>query len=265
MAELKNILEELRGVSNAGMDKTASAEQAAPKLSAAQDELQKALSSALTSVEKTAAPAQEKAASATDELTKIAQDLANADQEALTKEANLFGACVMDGFVARGRQYGLEIDQTDKTASAEQQPTPAELEKWAKENPEEFRRQYQQGYVEGEQMLKDAQAQDLQKLASTPEGQEAIRNFNTAYEQTAQELQKLASTPEGQEKVAAFQKGYQDTMAQLNTIAQSEGGAEKLASVQEGFKDGTEQIEKLAEDYYTRGYNDTAALLNAGS
>lgn len=77
-------------------------------------------------------PSNEKKASNTPvaDLTKLAAETANAEHEALVKEAHLYGAAVADGFIARLGQYN---EAADKVAS--QQPTGVspQLEKQAAE------------------------------------------------------------------------------------------------------------------------------------
>lgn len=251
--ELKNVLNQLKSAGGKTMQKTASAET--PKTSAAHTELFQALNAALATVDKTAAE-QVKTASATDELTKIAQNLAAADQEALVKEAQLYGAAIMDGFVARGAQYN---EQFGKTASAV--PTEQEFLAWAQQNPEEFRKHAAAGFTAGSASLQQQQEAQLNKLASTPEGQALLDSYNQGYQATVEQLEKLASTPEGRDKIASFQQGYQDTAAQLAEIANGPEGQEKLAAMRQGFEEGSQLVTKLAGDYYARGFNDTVELL----
>jgi len=259
--ELKNVLNQLNAA-GASHTKTASAgTPPASKTAAAQKELVAALGSALGTAGNATAEKTAGDHSASTALTKIANDLAAADKEAIVKEANVYGAALMDGFVARGMQYGLSLDGTEKTAASEE-PTQADFEKWAQANPEEFARQFQAGHNAVTEQIKTAQAAEWEKWASTPEGQREIAAYNMKQAQDTAVLEKLASTPEGQEKLASVQQGYVDTMQQLEKIASGADGQEKLAAVQQGFVDGSAAIEKLAADYYTRGYNDTVALLN---
>ena len=245
--ELANVLNALKKSSGSSMQKTASADTT--KTKTAQSELYTALTSALASVDKTAA-AQTKTASASDELTKIAQDLAGADQEALIKEAQLYGAAVMDGFVARGMQYNAPSNE--KVASV--QPTQAERQAWAMQNPAEYQKLATAGQAAGER-------KQLEKLAATPEGRDTINSFNQGYHTTMAEVTKLASTLEGQDKLASFRQGFEETMGQLAQAASGPNGQEKLAAVRQGFSDGTQTITKLAEDAYVRGFNDTVTLM----
>lgn len=114
---------------NGGSQKTASAETApaaatTTKVAASSetgtpsgDRLKQALAAAITS----SAPAVEKQAAAPavgsplDGITKMAGDLANAEHEALIKEAHLYGQAVADGAMAR---FGQWNDVLNKTAAA---------------------------------------------------------------------------------------------------------------------------------------------------
>lgn len=76
-------------------------------------------------------PTEKKASSAPiADLTKLAADTAAAEHEALVKEAQLYGASVCDGFMARLAQYN---DAAEKVASQQPAPTavPPHLEKQA--------------------------------------------------------------------------------------------------------------------------------------
>lgn len=261
MAELTNILNSLKSIGGNGMEKTA-AVPPTEKVSNAEQDLVKALNNALASAgEKTASSGNGKDTSATAELLKVASDLASADREGLMKEAELFGSAFADGCMTRLAQYDASIlAEGEKTASADG-ITEAEFEKWAQENPEEFRQHFEAGYKEAEAEIAQAQQAELEKLASTPEGREKLAAFEREYNETAAQLQKLAESEGGREKIAAFQQGYADTIAQLEKIASEPEGQEKLAALRAGFAHGSEMVEKLASDYYTRGYNDTVELL----
>jgi len=261
MAELNSILSTMKEIGKSGLEKTANDKGNPGAKTAAEEELNTALKDALNAATKTASEGTTKTASATDELTKIANDLAGADKEALTKEAHLFGASFADGCMERLAQYDASVVMggEEKVAS---DISEEEFEKWAQENPEEFRRNFEAGLAEGQELVKQAQTEELEKLASTPEGQEKIAAFNEGYEKTAQDLEKLASTAEGQEKLASFGQGYGDAMQQLTSLASEEGGAEKIAALRSGYVEGTKLTEKLASDYHARGYNDTIGLLN---
>jgi hypothetical protein len=105
------------------------------------------------------------------DLTKIAAKLASAEQEALIKEAELYGAAVCDGFMARMNNYqssgvkvaafsGQDNDYDSEMAKLAMelgyQETKAELEKIASQA-------YNQGY--SEVMNQAAPSQGMQKQA----------------------------------------------------------------------------------------------------
>lgn len=84
--------------------------------------------------EATAAPAattEKKAASAPiADLNKLASDAANSEHEALVKEAQLYGAAVADGFMARIAQYN---DAAEKVASQAPQAAPPDTRQLEKQ------------------------------------------------------------------------------------------------------------------------------------
>jgi len=264
MAELNNILNSLKGIGGNGMQKTAAAQPTAEKVSAAKQNLVTALNSALASAgEKTASSygRNGKDTSATAELLKVAGDLATADREGLMKEAGLFGGAFADAVMHRLAQYDAAVLGGGEKTASDEDVTQEEFEKWAQANPEEFQRNFEEGYKEAAAKLQAAQRAELEKLASMPGGREKIAAFEQGYNDTIVQLEKLASTPEGHEKIASFQKGYADTLVELEKIASTSDGAEKIASLRAGYAHGTQMVEKLASDYYTRGYNDTVTLL----
>jgi hypothetical protein len=97
-------------------------------------------------------------ASPIDDLTKLAASVVADEHEATVKEAQLYGASVCDGFMARLAQYDAAAQKhagmlPEKTASA----TPDTFEKFASENPEIVREAHDLGYEQTNQ--------DLHKLA----------------------------------------------------------------------------------------------------
>lgn len=101
--ELSEILNSLSGTS--GTEKTASVTNS----------LSDAIDAALSSTtEKTASY---NGATPADDLVKIAQDISNAEQDALLKEAHLYGRAVADGFAARMSQYEVSNTSLTKTSS----------------------------------------------------------------------------------------------------------------------------------------------------
>lgn len=256
--EIKHILADLEGLGTNGVEKTASAEKVQPvKTSSARDKLVSALDTALAPQpsEKTAAVS----GSATGELVKMAESLANSESEALTKEAHLYGAAVADGFMARLGQYGeaTQGEQPTKVASASGVPTEDDFEKFASENPDLTKQAMELGYLHGKQQIEelkkeafaqgfgDAQTQ-IEELSKTAAGREELARIS-------KELTKQASTPQQ----------TNDLSGAFNKLAETSEGQEKLAAIRQGYTDGMAEIEKTATDCFNRGYHDTVELLRA--
>jgi len=88
-----------------------------------------------------------------DELTKLAADVVTTEHESMVKEAQLYGASVCDGFMARLAQYNeaasrLAPDVPTKVAGAVDT-----FEKFAAENPELVQDAYTLGYTQAKQKL----------------------------------------------------------------------------------------------------------------
>lgn len=179
-----------------GGEKTASAPApvaaptgSAPSSSDAGERLKQALKEA------TAPEAQAKTASAqspVEDLTKIAADLSKAEHEAITKEAQLYGAALCDGFMARAAQYKEAAEKA--AAAAPQLPTKVanandgSFEKFAAENPELVKEAAELGYA--------TTMQQLEKLAEAA----YAKGWNT----TVQQIHKAASD--------CFVAGFKDTL-----------------------------------------------------
>jgi hypothetical protein len=210
--EIENILSQLKGISNTGMSKVASAEKPAQKKEAeAQKELLSSLSSALnkTGSEKKAS----ESSSAPAELMKLATDMAGAEQEALVKQAHMYGAAVADGFVSRLGQYQAASTKVAAVKTAEDKvPTKEEWNKFAEENPELIKQAMALGYHDAQEQIAQMQqpTDQLQKLASTPEGREKLAAFKQGYEETVKEAVKLAED--------CSVRGYQDTIKVLQAL-----------------------------------------------
>jgi hypothetical protein len=178
-----------------GGEKTASAPApaaaqtgSAPSSNDAGERLKQALKEA------TAPEAQAKVAgtpSPVEDLTKIAADLSKAEHEAITKEAQLYGAALCDGFMARAAQYK---EAAEKAAAAAPQPTKTaaandgSFEKFAAENPELVKEAAELGYA--------TTMQQLEKLAEAA----YAKGWNT----TVQQIHKAASD--------CFVAGFKDTL-----------------------------------------------------
>ena len=138
--------------------------------------LESALDAAL-SMDKTASAYNNEGSSPSGDLVKIAQKLADAEQLALVKEAEMYGAAVCDGFIARMGEHesnGVKVASFGESNVDEilvkqamelgYRETRNELEKLAQQS---FSEGYdeaekiasaalQQGYAEGQQMIKVA-------------------------------------------------------------------------------------------------------------
>jgi len=251
--ELNEIMNQIKGTSTDGLQKTASAPAPSAKTAGARDKLLDALNDVLTPAEKTAT-AQPASKSATGELVKMATDLANSESAVLAKEAQMYGAAVADGFMARLGQYETAVANepvpTLKTASADGVPTQAEFEKFASENQDLVKQAIDLGYLHGktqieqlkvaafEQGYADTQVQisELQKTAAGQTQLQKVAAEVNSENQLAVELEKLGETPEGREKLAEIKRGYSDTMTELT---------------------------KMAGDTFDRGYGDTISVIRA--
>ncbi len=125
-----------------------------------------------------------------EDLTKIAADLSKAEHESITKEAQLYGAALCDGFMARAAQYK---EATDRAAVHAPQPTKvandASFEKFASENPELVKEAADLGF--------NTTRAQLEKLAEAAYAQ----GWNT----TVQQIHKSACD--------CFVAGFKDTLA----------------------------------------------------
>ncbi len=145
------------------------------------DALRQATAPAAPVAEKTAAAAP---TSPVGDLVKTAERIATAEHEALTKEAQMYGAAVCDGFMARMSQYNEAAEKVaasmPKTAAAQAPVAPAasdvSFDKFAAENA------------------------DLVKQAA-----------EVGYERTMGQLEKLAA--------AAYEKGYNETVEHVYKCA----------------------------------------------
>jgi hypothetical protein len=257
--ELKNILADLQGIGGDGMSKSAS--DGAPKgrnekTASARDELVGALNDVLKPAPppaqtKTAADAQP----AQDGLDKMAAAITGSEGELLVKEANIYGAAVADGFMARIGQYEgatAGMQPTTKIASADGVPTEEEFNKFASENPDLVKQAMELGYHHGR-----AQIEELKKVA-----------FAQGYRDASAEIEELSKTAAGREKLAALAADLEKQASAedgnvFQKLAATPAGREKLAAAQQGYRDTAAEIEKTANDCFERGYRDTVGLLRA--
>lgn len=167
--ELSSILDALSDNPSDQLTKTAS-----EVTQSHSNKLESALDAAL-SMDKTASFAETQQSSPSEDLVKIAQKLADAEQLALIKEAEMYGAAVCDGFIARMGEHesngvkvasfgGADVDEVLVKQAMElgYRQTQMELEKLANQA-------YAAGYSETEKLAHDTHARDQEeatKIAS---------------------------------------------------------------------------------------------------
>lgn len=179
--EIKTIMQRLQASQNDdGGIKTASDRSGQAPATTLQDQLRASLA-AVTSGDNTktaAASPRASASSPTGDLLKLASDLSNAEDEALVKQAQIYGAAMCDGFMARYGQYesaaqDTHVPATVKSASADD----ADFEKFASANPELVKEAFDLGYQRKmDELTKEAQA-----------------SMEQGYNDTMNEIHKLAS------------------------------------------------------------------------
>jgi hypothetical protein len=182
IAKILNRLEASEQAATAGVKTAAdrSTEPAAPTADALRNELRQALS--VVTTEKTAAaqtgPSQQTPVGG---LVKMASDLVDAEEEALMKQAQVYGAAICDGFMARYAQYEQAANEVApapaKTAAAQPAQVDGDFQKFAQENPELTKEAFDLGYR--------TKMAELQKQAD--------ERFQAGYEDTMQEVHKVAS------------------------------------------------------------------------
>lgn len=128
-------------------------------------------------------------ASPIEDLTKIAADLSKAEHEALTKEAQMYGAALCDGFMARAAQYQEATDKLAPTKTAAVAGGTGDFEKFAAENPDLVKEAAELGYA--------STMGQLEKLAEAA--------YAKGWNDTVEQIHKTAS--------AAFIAGFKDTAA----------------------------------------------------
>ncbi len=143
------------------------------------------------------APQQTKIASAggdaSDHLLKMASDMANAEEQALTKQATMLGAAMCDGFMTRFAQF--------EEAAGNVSPSPQSMKTAA----------VQQHADVGLEMIKQAAADPaFEKFAS--ENPDLVKEaFDMGYQQTMDGMVKQAE--------AEYEQGFNETMDTVHKVA----------------------------------------------
>ena len=170
--KLSDALAKINGAAEKTAHVSAPAASAAAPSNDIADRLRVALKEA-TAPEATKVAAQ---ASPVDDLVKIAADLSRSEHDALVKEAQLYGAAVCDGFMARASQYN-EAAATLSSQSASKTAADGSFEKFAAENPVMVKEAAELGYTTA--------AGQLEKLAEAA--------YDKGWNDTVVQIHKLAS------------------------------------------------------------------------
>jgi len=188
--EIQQIMKRLDNERTAAADsiKTAAHNRSTPITG---DALRQALRDTLATAEteKTAAAT---AATPQGDLLKMAEDISAAEQEAMSKMAQVYGAAMCDGFMARFASYedaaGQVAPPAQKVASAPAGHDEAvEMIKAASDDPA-----FQKFASENPQMVKEAVDLGYQRTMDALVKQ-ANDEFNQGYNETMEEVHKLAS------------------------------------------------------------------------
>jgi hypothetical protein len=167
--ELSQILNSLSG----GSEKTASDNTQSKSSRSLESALDRALNSPMSktaSVRGNSGPVED--------LTKIASRLATAEQEALIKEAELYGAAVCDGFMSRMNDYDTSSIKTAGYYGED------DFEKFASHNPDLARHAMELGYRETK-----AELEKIAQVAYTQGYSDTMQGFSkeASYEKIAAE------------------------------------------------------------------------------
>lgn len=184
---LDSILSDLAKIDSDGVEKVASAPS---KTDSAKSELVDVLKRAEAATKAASAKTASATGKPVDDLKKVASDLADAKGEALRKEAELYGAAVADGFVARLQQF--EASAT-KTASSQIDS----LQKLAEAHPDLVA-----------QAIEVGQQGAMEHLAND---EDFFKSASAGYADTMEEIEKVASD--------CFGQGYEDAKNVLNQVA----------------------------------------------
>jgi len=230
--------------------------------------------------------APERAASPVGDLQKIASDIAEAEEDAIVKEAHLYGQSVCDGFMARLSLYEKAADELGpesfgKTAAAHQPMfsdpdgntyTPAEIQAalhggqtekhagYAGVEPEAH--ELAQGIVKeaAEAGYDVSHDEALEKVAQEAYGV----GYNDTMEKCAAMVaeQGYADTMEKAAEVA-YNQGFEDLLEKAAEVLQASGQHEAVQALEKAaFESGYEDaLEKIAGSAYEQGINDLNGLV----
>lgn len=192
--EIGKIMQRLNESRNADQGVKTASDNTSKKASVNADELRTALRETIAS-----APSTEKTASVatpqsdpTGDLLKLAEDLTAAEEEALMKQAAVYGAAMCDGYMARYQQY---MDAAAQTKTANQATVTTAPAADADLNS-----------------IKTAAANDPEFVKFAEENPDLVKEaVDLGYQQTMQQLVKTAED--------TFQNGYADGMREMHKVA----------------------------------------------
>jgi hypothetical protein len=238
---------------------------------------------------------EEKAASApAEDLQKIANEVIASEEEALVKEAQLYGASVADGFMARISMYekvaedlgpqkqSLPLSSLVKQASEQMYHddegnlyTESEVRAVQREMEQEKLASYQgynqfsPGYINNEQfdiepeavklaeeLIEDASARGYQMS-----GQEALEKVaEQAYQAGYNDVMEKAASD-------AHARGYNETLEKAAELAYNEGFETTLEKAAELLREAGqgEAVEALEKAAFESGYEDTMEKIAASA
>ena len=182
-----------------------------------------------------------KTAAPLNNLEKIAHSVAAAEEDALIKEANLYGAAVCDGFMSRMSLYEDASEDLGYTKTAEEEDIYVDDE----------------GNEYTESQVKYAMAQQ-EAMENTDIEPEAVEMAEGLIKEAAYEGYDM-SGEEALEKVAevAYVEGYENIMEKAAEVAFEDGYEETMEKAAEvAFEDGHDTVmEKAAEVAYDDGFD----------
>lgn len=180
IAQIMQRLEASQKSDNAGIKTASVATTSGPSVDALRAQLRQVINSGSEKTASAASPTQQ---APLGDLHKMASDLANAEEEALLKQAQVYGAAIADGFMARYAQYedaANAVAPAHAPAYATAQKTAGagdDFQKFASENPELTKEAFDLGY--------------RTKMAALQK--EANEQFAAGYNDTMNEVHKTAS------------------------------------------------------------------------
>jgi len=219
------------------------------------------------------------------DLTKIAADIASAEEEAIIKEAHIYGASVCDGFMSRMQQYEQAAEDLGPAKTASYQEDEG-TEKLASVDYGEDGLLYADGYevtpdlyqddagnVFNSEQIKIAEnveylGSEFADLADEFIRESAAQGFFVTAEQAVEQVSSYLQY-EGQEKEAAevgrqyFNQGAEDTVKVAAEIAYNDGYTDTLETAAEMMKEAghDESAQTLAKVAFDKGYEDAMVKL----